>query len=154
MYQFFILYRLLAQWHKDNPPPETVPRCSRVPCKWTCPTCDGVFVKSPDKRRTAEESDTTFGCPTCGPKQRGRYKLGLLVDLMPDLASEYVQSENDKPLGEITIGSWYMATWKCNSCHEQFRSHVWTRTRKGTGCPNLECLRERKEILEARLRST
>ena len=65
------------------------------------------------------------------------YRHPWLSDGRPDLAAEWDLEQNDKLPNEVTLGSDYIAWWRCSRDPEHsWQARVNTRALKGTGCPD------------------
>ena len=80
---------------------------------------------------------TGHGCPICGRLNNigaPRSKDNKLITKFPEIAKEYLQEKNDRPLETITFGSNYAAWWKCQTCGNEWKASV-NKRHLGTGCP-------------------
>ena len=81
------------------------------------------------------------GCPFCSGKRvlKGYNDLATII---PQLADEWDEQNNDKSPDQITAHSGYKANWICKKCGYKWNASVDSRSR-GNGCPN--CANERRK---------
>ena len=134
--------RLSLEWHKSNPPADGIALGSNARFLWCCPECEYEY-----EAVVSHRSKRGSGCPECARNKMGPGRLGLLKDERPDLAEEYDDKANSKPLDSLTCGSEFKAAWKCKVCKNSFQQKVRERAKKNAGCP-LCASRERQERKE------
>ena len=124
--------RLSAEWHPDNPPATQVAKSSNAKCLWIC-----LEGHAPYKATCTDRYTHDTGCPLCFQERIGKRNQPLLSIGRPDLAKEW-DTENDRSSSKVTLGSHYMAWWRCsNNPEHSWPAMVVDRALKGTGC--LEC---------------
>ena len=123
--------RLAAEWHHDNPAPESIAQGSKRAFLWTCPACKHDYKAEPGHR-----SNRFSGCPLCARERQVKGGRPLFKDDRPDLAAEFVSQENSRSLESLTCGSSFRATFKCRDCGTKFQRTVWERVRANMGCPS------------------
>lgn len=132
--------RLVAEWHPDNPPAESVAAgSSNQAYLWRCSTCEHVWEAKANDRSTRGN-----GCPACARRGNRRGKHGGLGEVRPDLAAEWDEGRNGGPCEGITCGSNKKAWWSCGECGWSWEALVKARALQGTGCPECQQLNRGK----------
>ena len=127
--------RLSKEWHPDNPISATqVARNSNNKYLWLCPGGHAPYEAS-----CRDRCCKNTGCPECGGERSRKTIHPSLSVGRPDLAEGWDVVENGRVTpGDVTLGSNYVAWWRCRDNPEHFwPATVYSRALRGTGCP--EC---------------
>jgi hypothetical protein len=126
--------RLAAEWHEDNPSPDTIARHSNKKYIWRCANaaCAHIWEASAHNRRT----ERAYKCPECARKEgKTQTKHPSLADGCPELLGEWDEAKNDISATEITCGSRRKVWWVCRICGGSWQASVQSRALFGTRCP-------------------
>jgi hypothetical protein len=121
---------LAAEWHQDNPPPNTVAVGSNdKKYKWTCPKaqCGHVWKCAPRSR-------STYGthCPECTRRNNGLINHASLADGRPDLVCEWDEERNGFSSSCVTCGSRKKVFWICKMCGVGWKAKIADRALRGS----------------------
>lgn len=108
--------------------------------------CDKDHEWETEIRQRTGMYKTSTGCPFCAGK---KVMVGFndLATTHPALSKEFVSSQSNENVYEITAGSNKNVLWKCLKCLHFFNASPCDRTRKGrkkTGCPR--CSKKNSKI--------
>jgi len=124
--------RLAAEWHEDNPPPDTIALGNGGRHKWRCVDADCGHVW---EARPSHRSSYGNNCPECAQKRNGKVKCGSLAEVRPDLAAEWDEKRNGSQATSLTCGSNKSVHWVCVGCGDSWKTTISSRARLGSGCP-------------------
>jgi rubrerythrin len=131
---------LAAQWHPTRngrrTPADVAPgsvSATQIRCWWLCPDCGHEWDTT-----LASRSGNKSGCPACAMRRRSAAAPGeSFADVYPDLLREWHPHRNTHSPYELRTASHRRVWWLCRSCSHEWDTHLFSRTRVGSGCP--EC---------------
>ena len=101
---------------------------------WKCRVCGHEWVDLV-RNRTQKKSV----CPFCKNKEAVKPATSVripLVSYKPDIAGEYNETKNERPVEEILWDSREIVWWRCEKCGHEWQETVQRRTTRGGACPN------------------
>ena len=129
----FLYPELVSQWSASNTlTPFEVWPSSHFKATWICPI-HGEYKQTYANRSMGK------GCKKCGYIRTREYnsissKNNSFANLYPHLLKEYSKENNRNPYS-LKPQANYLASWLCSICGYKWKTFLYNRTNKGSGCP-------------------
>lgn len=130
---------LVEEWHmslNDSIFPTQVTSGSNRRVWWQCRACGYTWRTSVANRVRGT------GCPTCAKQRQGETRVaqhieqnGSFADHYPLLAAEWDTKQNAVSPNEVSMHSHSYAWWLCSACGHSWKTTVYHRTVRESGCP-------------------
>ena len=134
-----LLPDVAAEWHPEKNmglTPEDVTHGSHKLIWWKCSVCQHEWKTSVSNRAAGK------GCPACALQKQGKSKVeniikaaGSFFDHHPELLDEWDYERNNISPEGTTANSTMRVWWKCRTCGYSWRTSVYHRTIRNSGCP-------------------
>ena len=103
---------------------------------WQCKTCSNEWKTSVANRVRGT------GCPNCAKEVQGLTKInrhiekyGSFADRFPELIEEWDYLQNEVSPNEVSFQSHRKIWWKCKACTHTWKTSIYHRTVRKSGCP-------------------
>ena len=124
---------VLLDWNDSNVNPNEVTFGVATEINWRCHNCEHEWVASPNARI---KKGIVKQCPVCSVGSLHSSGINSLETLNPELASEWnYELNHPRNPSEFTLGSAFVAWWKCNTCENEWQTSISNRVGLNTGCP-------------------
>lgn len=104
---------------------------------WKCNVCGNEW-----RAQIAKRGIRGQGCPICGKIKSKQKRIekqiaeqGSLLDLFPEIASEWDCEKNELKPNGVLAGSNTKVFWKCKKCGYEWNAQICKRTIRDQGCP-------------------